>query len=75
MVMAMVMSMTVTRVRTTAVVMLLTMGVAMRMTVGVTVIMAVVVMSKRHHADQIHSQAQTTNDEELTEPLCLRPLP
>jgi hypothetical protein len=77
MVMAMVVSVTVAvaRVRIAAVIMLLAMGVTVRVTVRVTMIMAVVVMSKSHHTDQIHSQTQATNDEEFAETLRLRPLP
>lgn len=71
MAMAMVVSVTVAVIVIVIVIVLLAMGVAMRM----AVIMAVMVMSKRHHADQVHSQTQATNNEEFAETLRLRSLP
>lgn len=74
-IMVMAMPMVVSMAVTVVVIVLLAMIMAMRMTVRVTMIMAVMVMSKRHHADQIHSQAQTTDNKELAETLRLRSLP
>lgn len=68
MVMVMAMVMAVARM-----VMLLT--VRMPMAMLMSMVMPVMMVSKRHHANQIHSQAKAANNKELAKPLCLRPFP
>lgn len=49
--------------------------VRMPMAMAMSVVVAVMVVSKRHHANQIHGQAKAADNEELAQPLCLRSLP
>lgn len=54
-------------------VMLLT--VRMPMAMSMSMVMAMMVVSKCHHANQIHGQAKAADNEELAQPLCLRSFP